>query len=181
MMKQIAIIAAFTTVAFLMLLLTVAILTRNDASPDERSPQDSTLSPLPSEPLDRALVSSLEPTEAETTTPSSTVARSGSNPLPRQVSFQNPVVAGWVKDHPNGPYRFIPDDASADSLTAFETEAQVILGDWERERDRLLTLHGGDPLSFSSDPAVSQNDRDRQARLKNLVISLWPDCWPKGK
>jgi hypothetical protein len=101
-------------------------------------------------------------------------------PSPVDISpeFQTDAVKAFVKQHPNSPLRFVPKDANALQLSYLETEAEVILKDWQERRDALWSQHRENLLSFTVDPSVIQNDKDRQAALKGLVNSLWPGAMP---
>lgn len=90
--------------------------------------------------------------------------------------WQSDTVKTFVKDHPNNPLKFMPATATQDQIAYLEQETEAILSAWQRERDRLLIRHGDNILAFCSDPDVIANDKDRVTRLRNLVLSLWPDC-----
>ena len=156
--------------------LSLDITTKDVIQPETGAPTPSQSTRHPAVPPDRVDMAGA-PTVAEEEAPA--VGDSPETKLPLKVFHEEKILA-WHEAHPNGPHLWIPSRARDEDLAFYEKEAIEILGDWERQRDALLARHGDNLLAFSADPDVLQNDKDRQRRLKDLVLSIWPDCGPKG-
>lgn len=106
------------------------------------------------------------------------------------ATFTSDPVKAFVKQNPNTPLRFVPKDATAMQMAYLQSEVEIVLQDWQKRRTVLFEQANNDLLAlipgFNDDGSLAQptplqqsvidNDQDRQSRLKNLMLSLWPDC-----
>lgn len=124
------------------------------------------------------------PARAQLSEPASAVDDSPSFTLPeatqKQVSLSDlegdigEWVRGYVKDHPNGPWIKIPNDAKLHDLLTYAACMKVIIEEQDEKNARILEDYGQDLIAFSKDQRVRQNDRDKQEKLKNALNSIWP-------
>lgn len=130
---------------------------------------------LPEDPPTRATLSEPAPFADSPSLPSDAKEQAS-------LSLLDGDLGKWwgdhLKEHPNGVWKKIPKDAGWNDLAIFGYSAKLVITEQDEKNDRILKDYGDDILGYSADPRVRQNDRDKQALLKNLLNSIWPGAMP---